>query len=630
MPSAWNPKKVSAFKQAFYDFTENVFIDSKETGGSYRLSDGIYRAQKVFLDGVFSGLEEDIHDFKVLKSRQLGITTISRALSVFWIGMHDGLRAAMVFDKAENTEEARKEITQMINGLPKALKFPAIVGGKGNRYGLSLENNSRITFMSAGVRSSRSTGALGASKGLNFLHGSEMCSWDNDEGVVSLQQALAETFENRLYIWESTARGYNQWHDIWTEACADTTNQRAIFIGWWAKDNQVIRKEDPAYNKYGRLPPTESEKQRIADVKRLYGWDITQEQLAWFRRKSDPLAAGDELAPEDPNLQQNQPWTAHEAFIQSGSTFFAPEKLKERMDVATRYKFQPHKYYPGSNFLETEVLPARNSRDFQLKVWDEPDKDGEYVIAVDPAFGHDEKNDRSAIQVIQCFADGVEQVAEFASASVNTHQLAWITASLVGWYSNVTLIIELNGPGDAVWREYMGLRNILMNGYLKKEATEKGLRNIFNNMRNFIYSRSDSMGAGSSYHWKTTSTLKVSIMERLRDLVHNGGIVIKSQETLEEMKAISRDGDKIEAGGRKKDDRAIALALAVRCWEDRVRRKLITTNRTKEAFHIMKQMSPENRYSLYTRNQLSNFFKQKAAIKRQENLTAVRHSWRGR
>ena len=66
------------------------------------------------LDAVFDGLSEDIHDFKILKSRQLGISTISRALIIFWLGVHRGMQGAMIFDTESHKEEAREEIEQMI------------------------------------------------------------------------------------------------------------------------------------------------------------------------------------------------------------------------------------------------------------------------------------------------------------------------------------------------------------------------------------------------------------------------------------------------------------------------------------------------------------------------------------
>ena len=76
-------------------------------------------------------------------------------------------------------------------------------------------------------------------------------------------------------------------------------------------------------------------------------------------------------------------------------------------------------------------------------------------MAADVAFGHSEYNDRSAVQVLRCFADGIDQVAEYAWPLIDSRQFAWVIASLEGWYagdkSEVYRIIEINGPGEATW-----------------------------------------------------------------------------------------------------------------------------------------------------------------------------------
>ena len=46
----------------------------------------------------------------------------------------------------------------------------------------------------------------------------------------------------------------------------------------------------------------------IKEVKDNYGWQITPEQLAWYRWKIDPGRELDEGDPEDTNLTQEQPW----------------------------------------------------------------------------------------------------------------------------------------------------------------------------------------------------------------------------------------------------------------------------------------------------------------------------------
>src|SRR5215469_11277899 len=114
---AWNPQKVSTFRAQFYEFLNYVSINSKENGNIV-LGEHLYPAQTRFLDQVFEGLAEDKHDIKHLKSRQLGVSTITRALSLFWLGVHSGLKGYMVMDTDQHKEEARLEILGMIDMLP--------------------------------------------------------------------------------------------------------------------------------------------------------------------------------------------------------------------------------------------------------------------------------------------------------------------------------------------------------------------------------------------------------------------------------------------------------------------------------------------------------------------------------
>jgi hypothetical protein len=635
-PGAWNSAKVDVFKEEFFRFLAFVSVNSKENG-VIRLGERVYRAQQRFLDGVFAGLSENIHDFKILKSRQLGISTMSRALTLFWIGVHAGLKGYMIFDTDAHKEEARLELLSMVESLPDSIKFPRVK--RQNRYLLELDNGSMINFASAGVRAGKSSGTLGRSSGVNFCHGSEMCSWDNTEGLESFKNALAEDFEDRLYIWESTARGFNQWEEMWREARLDSTHQRCIFIGWWAKDNQIIRRGTADFERYGTPPPSEKELKKIAAVKAQYGWEITDEQLAWVRRKMDPTAEGDGDAPaefEGDGLRvQEQPWTEEEAFQQTGSTFFDPERLTELSNTVVSNKYKTYSYAAGLEFTDCRIYPSPNQRSTELKVWEEREDDATYIIAADVAFGANEKNDRSAIQVMRAYADGLDQVAEYAWPLINSMQFAWVIASLLGYYagntSQVYLIIELNGPGEATWNELQTLkRQLAMNYFLKDDVEDRGLRQMFFNVRNYIYGRSDSMSAGHNYQWRTTERLKVTIMERLRDFISNKMIRIRSSDTVTEMRSITREGDSIEAEGNKKDDRVLALAFAIRCWEERVRRTMIGQRKTREREAAKKRMTITDQISMYNNAQLDQFFAVKQRNRARALADAKRAAWRGR
>lgn len=637
MIRGWSPAKRDAFRQEFFTFLSQVYIHSKETGGNTCLGDRVYGAQMRALDGIFDGLVSGVHDFKILKSRQLGISTISRAFSLFWLGVHDGLQGAMVFDTDANKENARRELDQMLDCLPDSVEFPRITGR--NRYGLTLSNGSKLLFLAAGSRKGRGGGGLGRSAGLNFCHCSEVCSWENQEGIESFKSSLSKKFSNRLYIWESTARGPNLWKQMWEESRSDDLSQKGIFIGWWAREDQRLLKGTLEYGKYSADDLSKKEIERIATVKKKYGVEIDMEQIAWYRMTVDPLQELEQGEEEDPLRRQEQPWDEEEAFVLSGSTFFSNDKLSEIMRRTANSNYDGYKFYPGTEFLQMEIEKAKSARDIQLKVWEEPQHNSVYVVSCDPAYGHDEKNNNSALEVLKCYADKIEQVAEFANASTPTNHFAWVIAAICGWYSggseggfnnSVQLILELNGPGEAVWNEFRSLKSLVEGPYLRQRAKDRGLGNIFSNVRNYIFTRSDSMSSGNAYHWRTTGALKVTIMERLRDFLNAETLIVRSIDALEEMKGVVRDGDTIGAEGWNRDDRTYSLAMAIRAWEEKLRRPLISGNRTKARDDETRRISAEDRFLAFNRHQLDAFMRLKRVGRMQQMTKARYESWRHR
>lgn len=638
--SGWSKKKRQAFETAFYGFLDNVTINSKDSGHGTVLGSNLFDGQKRFVNCVLDALEEDKHSVFCLKSRQLGISTISRALSIFYLGAVPGLNGALVMDTDSNKKNARREIEQMIDNLPTKLKFPRII--QRNRDGLTLSNQSTILFMSAGVRASKSSGTLGRSVGLSFAHLSELCSYDNDEGIEAFEQSLSDVNPDRLYIRESTARGFNRWHEQWVEARADKDHCACVFLGWWSKPSQSIGRTDPDFKRYGLPPPTEREMKMIEEVRTLYDHQITPSQLAWYRRKMDPSAEteGDTEVEYVGSVTrvQEQPSTESESFQFTGVAFFTPEKLTEQHNVHVSKKYQTFMFSSGIEFTDCRVYPAPNTRMIELKVWEEPDPQGVYVVAADPAFGSNEKNDRSCIQVMRCYADGMDQVAEYAWPLIGTRPFAWVILALAGWYAGETgevyLIVELNGPGGAVWDEIVHVRHHINSGYQPKEIADRGLRAIFQNVRNYIYTRSDAMGGGRNWMWKTSGgsgpTGKVRLMERLRDFCDNGMLHIRSAETLDEMRTVTREGDVIGAQGHKKDDRVTGLALGVRCWEERIRRTLATQKRTRENEAAKRRMSIVDQSGLFMANQLQSFFAVKRVKRARDNRILRRAGWRYR
>ena len=159
---------------------------------------------------------------------------------------------------------------------------------------------------------------------------------------------------------------------------------------------------------------------------------------------------------------------------------------------------------------------------------------------------------------------------------------------------------------------------------------DRGLTDVFRNVKTYIYNRADAMGPGFNYHLKTNTSLKVSLMERLRDFTQNGMLRIRSMSYLEEARTIARDGDSIEAPGSMKDDRVLAMSFAVHCWEDRCRKDMMLQHRTRESEAARQRLSITDQVYLFQQNQLSQFFAAKSRQRTQDRMAAVRSGWRNR
>ena len=71
----------------FYKFCSQLKIETKEQG--LKKMDVLLGTQTYVMDEIAQGLAEDIHFFVILKGRQLGITTISLALDLYWHFIHN-------------------------------------------------------------------------------------------------------------------------------------------------------------------------------------------------------------------------------------------------------------------------------------------------------------------------------------------------------------------------------------------------------------------------------------------------------------------------------------------------------------------------------------------------------------
>jgi hypothetical protein len=559
----------------FYQFCSELKIETKEQG--LRKMDNLLGTQTYVMDEIASGLENGVHFFVILKGRQLGITTISLALDLYWHYINAGLNGTLVTDTEENRDMFRGTLGSYMEGLPKEYKIPILAH---NRNSLALKNRSRIFYQVAGLRAK---GSLGRGKGITFLHGTETSSWGDEEGLASLLASLAETNPKRLYIFESTARGFNMFHDMYVTAKRART-QKAIFCGWWRNEFYSAAPETDVYKVYwdGKLTPEEKEWTR--DIKKLYNFEINSRQMAWWRWKMLEGIKDDSL------MYQEFPPTEDYAFVMTGTSFFSNSRCTDAMKIAKKILCDHYRYAMGVNFQDTEVLKS-TERLSTLKVWEEPIDTAYYVIGADPAYGSSDWADRFCVQVFRCYSDGLEQVAEFATSELNTYQFAWVISHLAGAYKNSTLNLEVNGPGQAVLNE---IKNLRRQAASMGNAMGKSLMDVYGSMSNYIWRRNDTMGGlSNSLGWLTTAATKERMMSYTKDLFERQMLDVYSVDTIEEMKTIIRDGASIEASGRNKDDRVMAMALACAAYSEQVQPQLIQRKLSRKVSRELETKTPE-------------------------------------
>ena len=573
----------------FYHFCSQLRIESKENG-LIRM-DKLLGSQTYVMEEIAKGLEEDCHFFVILKGRQMGISTISLALDLYWLFTHPGLQGTLTTHDEESRDMFRSTLSMYMDGLDKAWKIPQV---QHNRNQLVLRNRSRLFYQIAGTRAK---GTLGRGKGITFLHGTETSSWGDEEGLASLLASLAEKNENRLFLFESTARGFNMFHDMYVTAKRART-QKAIFAGWWRNELYSVTAEDPIYKVYwdGKLKPEERE--WVGDIKKLYDVEINSRQIAWWRWKMYEGLKDESL------MYQEFPPTEDYAFVMSGTSFFSHSRCTDAAKASKTHLPDCYRYVMGAYFQDTEVVKSTDKL-ATLKVWEDPVENGYYVIGADPSYGSSDYADRFCVQVYRVYADGLDQVAEFCTAELNTYQFAWVIAHLAGAYRNSTLNLEVNGPGQAVLNE---LKNLKRQAAVMTNTSQRhDLMNVLGNMSHYLWRRNDTLGGPSnSTGWMTTHASKERMLAYYKDYFERGMMGVYSYELLEEMKSIVRDEGTIAAFGRGKDDRVIAAALATAAFAEQVQPRLIQARITRAVSHRQEEFTPEE---IATQRGVSSYLK---------------------
>src|SRR5215467_3976806 len=102
-------------RQGLYELLGSVEIDTKEAGRTHVTP---WPSQRMIIDMVAKGLQEDVHEFVILKARQMAATTTCSVIELFWALANDGTQGAIIADRTDNLERLRRIFANLLETLP--------------------------------------------------------------------------------------------------------------------------------------------------------------------------------------------------------------------------------------------------------------------------------------------------------------------------------------------------------------------------------------------------------------------------------------------------------------------------------------------------------------------------------
>lgn len=552
--------KLSPFpREKFIQFCSKLKVQSKDYG---LMPFKMLGSQVYILDEICKARDEGVATYLILKARQLGASTFFLALDLFWSFEYKGILGAFITHEERSLDNFRAAIEVFFAETPKGYLVRYV---RHNRNMLILKNGSKFRYLIAGTSEVRK-GGLGRSGSTNFVHATEVAYFGKADDLKEFKSQTTSLYPHRFEVYESTANGFNHWSEDWEEAKRDPT-KRCIFVGWWRDERNQLPVDHRMFRNFMpdgvKTPLTKIERQRVKAVREAYGFDISIQQIAWWRMHLETEKHGDLSV-----MDQEVPWTEEDAFQSTGSKFFTGESLTSAVREARKHPVKAFRYKLGHEFKETKVIQVADPTRAELKIWEEASPYGNYVMGADPSYGSSDYADRSVASVWRIFSDCMYQVAEFVTPSASTYQFAWVIAHLAGYYGKqwIMPILEINGPGKAVFAELQRIQR--ESAEIKPMDNDQGIRNILGHMKNYLYRRIDSpSGGGLVYHFISTEVLKRFILNQFKDSFELERAKVRSIGLLEEMRKVVNNDGSIGGDGGSKDDRVIAAALADHAYQ---------------------------------------------------------------
>lgn len=450
----------------------------------------------------------------VLKSRQLGVTSVAVALSLYYAITKPNKHCLLISYSIDSADAIFDKLKQIYYDLPQAIKPSEIAN---NRKELKLSNGSKITVCTMGSKE------IARGSSIAFCHLSEVAFCKQDvvsKQILAIEQAL---LPDGKIILESTANGLNEFSNLWEKAENSDSLYKPFFYSF-IDDKIMFQTEYKDFVKrYKALYGSELTLGELTPEERVYHqMGANLEQLMWRRIKIKNSS--------EEQFKQEFPASPIEAWVSTGNNIFNAEKIQQKYNIAKQ--IQPLTNIPN---LPSALKPYHRN---YLTVWEVPKPGVKYFGGADVSEGIGQ--DHSVVSVYNF--DGV-QCAEFRSNKTQPHEVAKICNELGLWYNRALLVVEKASGGHVV---------------LERLSHEYRYKNL--------YKHKDYDARGKMIKkigWNTTSKTKSILINDFVEWFDNDDILIRSTNLLSEMKTYQFSDGKMNASNGKHDDTVIATGLSI-------------------------------------------------------------------
>lgn len=457
----------------------------------------------------------------VLKARQLGISTIIEAIIYSFTSNKNGINSCVIADDIDGANyifEMQKMFQEYLEGHLKP--------------DIEHSNEKKLSF--SGIKSqilidTSDNPNVGRKYTFQFVHGTEVARWKKSlsEIISGLGHAVPNAPETMMFL-ETTAKGYDDFYDLWVTAMEGKTDWIPVFFAWWEFPENTLALSNGLYpiENVSFLTPYEKEKFLIDEKFIKQKYSLTDEQLNWRRWDIVNNCSGDLN-----KFNEDNPASWQDAFVATGNLFFNKEALKEqeiKKPVAI-----------GNIVKEEGKFVFRNDSVGLFKLYEFPVMYGQYCVGADPAEGLENRDKSSAVVINK----KTNNIACIYNHNIPPDRFAEDLIKLGSYFNEATIACENKGYGYSVNQDlYKKYGKVY-----RKIKTKKGYAE-------------PTMELG----WNTNSISRPQMLAQLAEEISNGSTELRDKDLIQQswtfINNIKRGQPEAEKG--KNDDLVMSRAIA--------------------------------------------------------------------